>query len=495
MANEDRGAMREERQRLLNSVKDIKARIETELKRYKSAVTNLRTLISAYEVAYTGYVRRPNDKNDKKVDETRERVESYDEIRRTLASRITALRAMLSSAVNSLITALGEGSPRAEQTRESETKFNESVTNRILQLEAGLEERLSAVREVEEDAIQEGEDFDVLPIIDAPEEAEPVLEPEVDLPTQPSTANSAPIVTSSTPVSATATSINVAPVNLDVTPMIERAISAAIEQLSAGLEVKLRDYINGINIPAVSSPALVNDAPPAPIVVSDSGVVEVSPPATAAELGAIGELSHHIAEGEREAYSKLREICESVDALLAEVSEISARYATLTEKMNEITESQRLVNDIQRQTMRDQQGIQVAQRLISDEQIELTTQQSLTRDKQGEASAAQSELTAIQSGTLEATLALIEKQREIEASLAEFTELQRQTMQAIARLGQTQNTIAQKQGEVATMQRETMATQRVVERAQRSVGARTAKGRSKKDEEPTDDGALGGIEN
>ncbi len=515
--------IKEEKARLTLALKDAKARVESELKRYKSALLNLRALILEYEGAYTRYVAKPTEKNNKKAEEIMSRVKASNALREALSRRIVAMRTLVNNAATALITLLGETSRAGAAELLAHEKYNTSIDVRIQDMERGIVDRLpdreivvheepvlDAPKPVEDDTadamtdttVTEAtvtEDSTVTPDVtdtavttdtttattdttpttdtvaattDTTATTDTVAAPLVPIVETPTTvtepvvevAHAAPTYTATSAVTATATSINVAPVNLDVTPMIERAISVAIEQLSAGLEAKLRDYVAGLAIPSVQT-----------------SVASGATPAVTAS-GATTELETHLLEGQTEVYNKLKDMCESIDTLLAGIAEVSGTYLTLTQKLKEVSDAQRQVNDMQRQTMRDQQGIQVSQRLINDEQLELATQQALIKDKQAEVSEAVATLQETQAKLLETEQTMLVTQREIESGMREFVDIEKAMLaaqtaivQSTAKVQQAQDALAQRQEAVVAQQRETQALQRAVERGQRSTTRRATK--------------------
>ena len=99
--------LKEKKARLLRIIDDCKLRIEAEIKRYKSALKNLRTEVKRYDAAYSKYVKRPNEKNIDLVEEALSAVRASDSIRETVSLRIRTLRETADRANTELVELLG----------------------------------------------------------------------------------------------------------------------------------------------------------------------------------------------------------------------------------------------------------------------------------------------------------------------------------------------------------------------------------------------------
>ena len=432
---------KEERQRLTLVIKDSKARQDIEIKRYKSAIQNLRVAIREYDSAYTAYVAKQNDKLKAKLDTAVEKLETAYSIVADLRERIATLGDIISRHTASIIDLVGAESGQGKAEAKNLDKYTASIEKRMSAIEGAILETLP----------------EMLKSSDAPEAVTAMAydEPAVSAPAAP-------------------VNVNVAPVDIDITPMVERAVTAAIERLSAGLNEKLDGFVASLAIPA-------------PIV-----------PVSVASDHTNSELEAHLVEGEAELYEKLSAMCVTIDELIAGIAEASGTYLTLAQKLKEISDTQRQVNDMQRQTARDQQGVSVAQRLIADTQLEIVTEQKMIGDKQEELSKLVAALTESQSAVLANETAIAESQAAIESSVKELLERERTIVaaqQAItdtaAKVEAAQRTVQEKQAELLLTQRETMAQQRQVQRGQRSVTEKQSEAgktprRSKKKTDDTD---------
>ena len=173
---------------------------------------------------------------------------------------------------------------------------------------------------------------------------------------------------------ASVASVNVAPVTIDVTPIVERAISAAMQKLSSGMDRRLEEYVSNINLPTVNSVA----TSPAVPTAADTGAISDA----VKNAGANAELGKHVLEEEQYIFEKLTAMCEQLKTLLNGIADMSAAYLEIAAKQKEVAELQKQTNDMQRHTMREQQGVQVNQKLVNKEQIDLVTEQSLVLDFQ-----------------------------------------------------------------------------------------------------------------
>ena len=439
--------IKEEKARLLKLIKDAKARIEIEIKRYKTSVDNLRAAIREYDKLYTAYVKKPNEKTKAKLDENAEALRVKNSIKEALEERLVTLMNIVSSSVSELVAIYGEESAQAKGEIKNLDKYNADISRRLNQIEGGVSETLP--EEIKMKKLGE-----VTPELEC--EDEPTVEEKEEV-----------------PVSATMQSVKVAPVNIDVTPMIERAISAAISQLSDGLNARIDEYMKKAELPTATAPTSL----------------------ASAESGAVAELEAHILEGEVEVFEKLRAMCETLDNLITGVAEASGTYITLTQRLKEISDTQKVVNEMQRQTARDQQGVQVSQRLVQDGQSDIVAGQKLVVERQNEVSEITTRIVESQAAVLENEKAIISSQTEIDAALRQLLDRGRTLVttqsaleDAASKVEATQRSIQERQAEVVRLQRETLQEQRRVEKEQRAIaerqaGSESAKRRTKKKEE------------
>lgn len=149
------------------------------------------------------------------------------------------------------------------------------------------------------------------------------------------------------PKSASVTSVNIAPITLDVTKIVERAITAAMEKLRVGMEKKIEEYIASLAIPT----------PPTASTLGNSG----------ADLGAGADALNTVAAYEEQIAKKIADICTTLKGIVDGLVAISATTSELGEKQQQLAALQKQINEMQRQAVRDQQGVSVNQRLISEE--------------------------------------------------------------------------------------------------------------------------------
>ncbi len=439
-------SVKEQKARLSRTIDECRSRIEEELKRYRGAADNLRAVKKKYDAAYGKYVKKPNEKNTRQKDAIEAELKKAQSIRNALRERIMGLRDTALLACQSIVELLG-----GEESREGRDylkKFNKQMNSLMAKLET----------------LERGIDD---PSIDLPvtEPDEPVVVGEDEVEREESDteeiSDAAPAVEEPIRMrTASLTSVNVAPINIDVTPMVERAISSAISQLSAGLEARLRDYVDTLVLPSVTA-------------------TPVAAPAGGASASVTSELGGHILEDESHVYEKLRTMYENIQTLIEGVAEISGTYMTLTAKLREVSELQRQVNDMQRRTMRDQQGVVTAQKVINDDQLDLTAKQRLIAEKQGEVTEAVEQLTAAQAAAVEKERELIAAQAEINGAMESLVSIERDVLsvqrtitESAEKLQQAQSAVAEKQESLMQGQKELLATQRQLQREQRTLAGR-----------------------
>lgn len=428
---------REVRARLQRKINDTRSCIETELRRYKISLDTLRGVIKKYNNAATVYERKPIDKNQYNLLAVTDELRSANGTAIALRQRLVSMLDTVTESAAGIAEVLGAETRQGQNFVKNYAKYREGIERRIVTTEGNIDTlRPAVLNEIpEENEITTGSD-----------EAE-------ECPTY-ATPDAAP--------RAAVTSVNVAPINIDVTPIVERAISAAIDQLSTTLDKKIADYVAGISLPA-----------PTPTAVP---ALPTSAPSGAA---ALGELESAILEDERALYEQLKSMYEGLGTMVDGVVEVAATYKTLTAKLREVADMQKQVNELQRVTMRDQQGIQANQKVINNDQLELNASQRLLSEQQAKVSETVRSLAEAQDAALALETNMIEKQTGINTAIEAIVAKQDSITATAQKLAVTQDGIVVKQTAIAEAQKETQEAQRKLQREQKSISQRqpTAEGK------------------
>ena len=260
--------------------------------------------------------------------------------------------------------------------------------------------------------------------------------------------------------SATVASVNVAPVTIDISAYVERAISATMERLTVGMERRIDAYLASLVIPAS-----------APAEGADAATVD----AVATTSRANNELMAHLLDEQTHIYEKLRTMITNVQGLVDGMTDLSAAYFSLAQKEKDAIEIQKQLNDLQRHTAREQQGVQVNQKMISEEQIAISAEQALLADRQKATADRQAGLLESQRVMEETQKALVETHVALEEAMREVMQAQKEiiaTQQAIingnAKNIDAQKAIIEKQAEITAAQKEALAAHKQLLREQKA---------------------------
>ena len=275
---------------------------------------------------------------------------------------------------------------------------------------------------------------------------------------------------------ATVASVNVAPVTIDISAYVERAISATMDRLSAGMERKIDAYLASLEIPTPEIPAAPVAPVPTPVAPTAEGVDATEVEALATTVRANNELMSHLIEEQTHIYEKLRTMITNVQGTVDNMTELSAAYLALAEKERDAIEIQKQVNDMQRHTAREQQGVQVNQKMISEEQIAISAEQALladrqkaTMDKQASLLESQKAMEETQKALLEAHLALEEAMKSVMQSQKEIIATQQAIINGNAKNIDAQKSVIAKQAEVTAAQKEALAAHKQLLKEQKAL--------------------------
>lgn len=344
-----------------------------------------------------------------------------------------------------------------------------------------------------------------------------------------------PINTSSgVPVSPQRQGVNLAPITLDISSYVEKAVRQAIDKMEAALEKRIEEFFKTYTpkipvadiIPqlATAPEAKTSETAPKAEVVEkaetapaqkeekpapEAKAVETAPKAEVAEnvptvskaatdaepsltvpvpamtvptSGLSAEcvaLQEKVADDEKFILDKLVAIVEVLKKLNVDITNISSVYADMDTKFHELAELQRQTNDMQRHTLREQQGVQVNQKVINRDQLEITEEQLTLADLQKKALEEHKRIGEAQNAVAETQQAVVETQASIEEAMRGVLQEQKRIVtaqQAIvtenARQVETHKRIAEQQSEVAEEQKTILATQRGIVREQKNTSER-----------------------
>ena len=452
---------------IARTIKDLRGDISTLIKDldplfkdHKTSCDLLRASVKEYNTAKATIEKKDNSKNAQKLESRKEELKgAYGTYLDSLAALTNCNKEILEK-YDQLIKNSDSVSEReqAKATAERES-FKSEYDLRLEKAERGV--------------VSEVPDF-----ILAMKSTTPALPEASEKPSDAKIETAAP----SRPVPGTATpSVSVAPVSIDITAYVERAISAAMERLSVGMEKRIDAYVSSFVLPTPTATAT------ATLTTGDS-----STDALTATTRANNELMTHLLEEQTHIYEKLRTMITNVQGLVDGMTDLSAAYMSLSEKEKEAIETQKRVNDMQRHVAREQQGVQVNQKLIAEEQIAISAEQSLLGDRQKVTLERQATLLESQKAMEESQKALLETHHALEEAMRSVMQAQKDiiaTQQAIisgnAKNIDTQKAIMEKQSEIAAAQKEALAAQKQLLREQKTINEKlpTAPTKAKKSDE------------
>ena len=460
---------------LLSTAANIRAKIRALAKErdalipgYKKACAPMKTAIKDYKGALGAYNKKSTPKNEAKLNKATDTLWAEYQNYSAVYGEIVSIFDDVMAGYERLIEVCESISSRELAKAEKERKNFISAHEKAMKKASGnivLPDILSPTES--EDVFAQGfVDDEYITEEPAPEEQPaPVSEPRV-----------------ATAPTAGVTSVSVAPVTIDITPYVERAITATMEKLVAGMERRIESYINGLEIPAPTVQA-------APVAIP--GAEGISPELTegvATTAKANNELLSHLLDEEKHIFDKLRSMCESSQELVGGITGISAKYLELAELQRQATEYQKQITDMQRHTMREQQGVQVNQKLVNQEQIEISSEQTLVQERQKAVTEKQRSISESQKAIEETQRAVIETQAALEEAMKAVMQAQKEiiaTQQQIiagnAKNQEAQKLMLEKQGEITAAQKEALAAQRQLSREQKAV---TDKAKAAKDGKP-----------
>ena len=443
----------EQNDSIRSRIAETKSLIRAELTAYSQAVKSLKDAAKKKIDAERRYDRRQNDKNAAAAAEA---ASSYGIIYEKVAESLSRLEKLLASVESDweqLVWQIGildaRSAPRelSEFERYKRTVYSEKKRTDDQLAEAGITLTVSddkALVTISVGASANAAD-DTASQNTAAAEEEPATELE---------STEATVQSSTVPTQARA-AVGTEPVRIDISSHVERVVGIAMDKLAGALEKRIDSYFATYvpNIPEGLGGAV-------------GGTMGTQ---TAA-------LAEKIADDERALLDKLVGIVEVLKKLNTDMAAISAAYALVDAKNKEIIELQKESNDMQRHTLREQQGVQVNQRVVNTDQLKITeaqvsmiSMQKKAAEDQARALSSQTSIAQSQRAVLETQASIEEAMQAVIAEQKKIIEAQQAIIAENARQIEASGAVAASQTEVLTSQKELMASQRQIARDQRSV--------------------------
>ena len=480
---EIKATMKETRAQIATLVKGL----EPLFKALKLSLDNLNAMLKAYNSAKAAVDKKANPKTTAKLESAKDSLTAAYNTYSTDLSALLATESVVLEKYTTLIDAADALGARDKAKAEAERDaFVDAFDPRLAKLKAGVKGDIPEfLTEAPAPAAEHVEEKPEETVEEKPEE--PVAEP-----VRPT-------------ASATVTSVNVAPVTIDISSYVERAISATMDRLAAGMEKKIDAYLASLEIPAPVIPAPVvtpaETVAPAPAATAPAATADAVDPARAEAFittaKANNELINHLCEEQTHIYEKLRTTITDVQNLIEGMTDLSAAYLILADRERETIEVQKQVNDMQRHIAREQQGVQVNQKLISEEQIAISAEQAVILDRQKgiaekQASLAESQkaMEETQKALLETHMALEEAMRAVMLAQKEIIATQQAIINGNAKNQDATKTLIEKQAEITAMQKDALAAHKQLLREQKAhnekVAPKTPKAKKPAEESPAE---------
>ncbi len=424
---------------LRQRIADRKAQIRTELASYAQAAKNLKDGARKKLDAERRYERRQTDKNAASAEEA---ASSYDDLYKLTAESLSRLNSQMDGLFAdwdqliwqiSILDAKAAPRESGELDRYKRTTLGEKKRTDDLLAEAGITVTLAAAKP-KDTPTAVGSTSSTPAASDPASEAAPRA------------------AASDTYVEAEVRTVKTSdPIRIDISSHVERAIGIAMDKLAVSLDKRIEAYFASYvpNIPVTGGAAAGSE---------------------------IVALTGKVADDEKALLEKLTGIVEILKKLNTDMASISAAYNLMDAKNREIIELQKESNDMQRHTLREQQGVQVNQRVVNTDQLKITEAQVAMISAQKKAAEEQARLLSRQTTVSETQRAVLDTQASLEeamkAVIAEQKKIIAEQQQIIAenerQLAQAAS-VAASQAEVAASQKELSSTQRQIARDQRAV--------------------------
>ena len=249
--------------------------------------------------------------------------------------------------------------------------------------------------------------------------------------------------------------ISLAPNNIDISTYVQRAVNQAIDKMSGALDARIKEYFKAY------SPKIAN--------IGLGGGISIE----------TANLQGKIADDEKFLLDKLVGIVEVLKKLNTEIATVSVAYSELDAKIREISELQKQTNDMQRHTLREQQGVQVNQKVVNKDQLAIAEAQMGLTDGHKAAAEEQRRICESQITVAENQKTILETQTSIEEAMKVLMQEQKRIIsshQQIAAENAKQldahKLIGEKQNEIAEEQKSFLAEQKLRLKEQRALSAK-----------------------
>ncbi len=251
--------------------------------------------------------------------------------------------------------------------------------------------------------------------------------------------------------------VSIAPASIDISGVVEDAVNTAMQKFKAVFEKRANEYVASM-----------------PDTVSQESAPIEAPVGKNGE--AILEMESDILEGERSIMDRLLALIANMKELSERMTELGASYMQLSNAQSDAAEAQKKVNDMQRATVREIQGVQVNQKLINQEQAAVTgeqaaliEQQKANLENQKLIEAAFAEIAEMQKSLAEAQSAVSESERELIASQKGIISSVQSALNASAKNVELQRELTERQNEATALQKSAMSEHKSIFRELRRV--------------------------
>ena len=269
------------------------------------------------------------------------------------------------------------------------------------------------------------------------------------------------------PAPAPAPQVNVAPVNLDISGIIESAVSSAMEKFNEVLSEKL----SNISVPM---PNVTFDNTPSENAKEQK--TESENRVGLEDHGIVKELCEKVAEDEKYLSDKLSELISKLKELSDSAAELGAQYIEIAAKQKEAIELQRRINDMQRTTVRELEGVQVNQKVIFQDQMAVAEEQTVVFEQQKAAVERQKSIIETQKNVDSEQGELLSMQSQMDEKHKETIRLQKELInahQSVITASQKtielQKALSDKQAEVTRFQKSVISEHKQVARSQKNL--------------------------
>lgn len=363
------------KKQLVEAKKKFEAEIEVEKGNVKALAKELKGISAqvastarAYQSARDSYAKKQSEKNERKLSEANAAYKAASESYHINKASIERCLGAIDSKYQ-------------EISKLAESAANDKVRDRA------NGERLSYSSEIA-DVIAKSDRSEgmAIPVQEPAVKNEPAEKPAAE-PVTETVAEPVAQQPVAQPAKASVTSVNVAPVSIDVTPMIEKALASAMDKLSESMAKKIEAYTASLKLPE-QTPVTTQIVT---VEKESSGNAELT-----ANAEKIADTVSQLIEAEEHIIEKLKGMCTSVAEMLERLTAISENYHNVAIKEKQLAELGKQINDMQRRTTRDQQGVQVNQKLVTDEQLGIVAAQKLAFENHKALAAIEKEISLVQ---------------------------------------------------------------------------------------------------